>query len=97
MADILIRGMDMPKDGTYSIVCIYSDGRVSMPFWGKGMQVVSGITAVPVPPHGRLIDANALTYMTVTEPYGIKYTVVTDDDIDDAPTIIEATDGGEEK
>lgn len=57
---ILIKGMEMPKDGTYNIVYIYSDGRVSMPFWGKGMQIVSGITAVPVPPHGRLIDADEL-------------------------------------
>ena len=52
---VLIKGMEMPKDGTYSIVYIYSDGHVSMPFWGKGVQIVSGITAVPVPPHGRLI------------------------------------------
>lgn len=57
---VLIKGMEMPKDGTYNIVYIYSDGRVSMPFWGKGMRIVSGITAVPVPPHGRLIDADKL-------------------------------------
>lgn len=52
---VLIRGMEMPKDGTGSVVHIYSDGHISMPFWGKGMQIVSGITAVPVPPHGRLL------------------------------------------
>lgn len=57
---ILIKGMEMPKDGTFSIVHIYSDGHVSMPSWGKGMQIVSGITAVPVPPHGALIDRDDL-------------------------------------
>ena len=57
---ILIKGMEMPKDGTYNIVHIYSDGRVSMPFWGKGMQIVQDINAIPVPPHGRLIDADEL-------------------------------------
>lgn len=57
---VYITGMEMPKDGTYNIVHIYSDGHVSMPFLGKGMQIVQGINAVPVPPHGRLIDADAL-------------------------------------
>lgn len=57
---ILIKNMEMPKDGTFSIVHIYSDGHVSMPVWGKGMQIVSGIIAVPVPPHGRLVDADSM-------------------------------------
>lgn len=34
---VLINGMEMPKDGTYNIVHIYSDGYVAMPFWGKGI------------------------------------------------------------
>lgn len=57
---ILIKNMEMPSKGTFNIVHIYSDGRVAIPFWGKGMQVVQGIEAVPIPPHGRLIDADAL-------------------------------------
>ena len=57
---VYIKGMKMPKDGTYNIVHIYSDGRVSMPFWGKGMQIVQGVNAIPIPPHGRLVDADAL-------------------------------------
>ena len=60
MSGIYISGMEMPKDGTYTIVHIYSDGHVSMPFWGKGMQIVQGINAIPVPPHYDLIDHNAL-------------------------------------
>lgn len=57
---VYIKGMEMPKEGTFNIVHIYDDGHVSMPFWGKGMQIVSGITAVPVPPHGDLIDRDEL-------------------------------------
>lgn len=75
---VLIKGMEMPKDGTYSIVHIYSDGHVSMPFWGKGMQIVSGITAVPVPPHGDLIDRDAYQYSG---------------DLVDEPVIIPAEEG----
>ena len=50
---ILIKGMEMPKDGTM-IFAIRQDGMVEDAmgcFVGK---------AVPVPPHGRLIDADAL-------------------------------------
>ena len=77
---VYIKGLEMPKDGTYSIVHIYSDGHVSMPFWGKGMQIVKGIEAIAVPDHGRLIDADAYDF-----PGDLKY----------EPTIIEADKEGE--
>lgn len=51
---ILIEGMEMPKEYGRCMV-IFPDGRVTTEF---GSQVIA--TAVPVPPHGRLIDANAL-------------------------------------
>ena len=50
---ILIKGMDMPNDGGIT-VNIYADGVVTY---------YSGETigeAVSIPPHGRLIDADAL-------------------------------------
>ncbi len=96
---VLIKGMEMPKDGTYSIVHIYSDGHVSMPCWGKGMQIVSGITAVPVPPHGRLGDLDELHKEAVRRSekartydswYNCTDRVISAFDIEDAPTIIEA-------
>ena len=54
---ILIEGMEMPKDG-YIDVRLFSDGTATTqtgqnPFY-KEFQVVE------VPPHGRLIDADAL-------------------------------------
>ena len=57
---IHIKGMEMPKDGTFNIVYIYGDGHIEMPFWGKGMQTIKGVTAVPIPPHGDLIDRDKL-------------------------------------
>lgn len=58
MSDLLIRGMEMPTDGHWGTVSIpfyiHGDGSVSD---SKGHIIAS---AVPVPPHGRLIDADEL-------------------------------------
>ena len=58
---ILIKGMEMPKD--YSVIVkIFPDGRVgTIPYvqWFK-VDLIPGTQAVPVPPHGRLIDKDAL-------------------------------------
>lgn len=97
MADILIRGMEMPKDGTYSIVYIYSDGHISMPCLGKGMQIVSGITAVQLPEgHGRLIDGDALmpdfakAIWEFRDGYTFQWL------LEHAPTIVPAEGSGED-
>lgn len=59
MSDILIKGMEMPKD--YSVIVkIFPDGRVgTIPYvqWFK-VDLIPGTQVVPVPPHGRLIDAD---------------------------------------
>lgn len=60
MAGIYISGMEMPLEGTFNIVHIHSDGRVSLPYWGKGMQIVQDITAAHIPPHGRLGDLDRI-------------------------------------
>ena len=88
---IYIRGMEMPKDGTFNIVYIYSDGHVAMPFWGKGMQIVQDIEAVPVPEHGRLVDADALypIYADLLDGGDVK-AVVPKIVIDTSPTVIPA-------
>ena len=80
---ILIKGMEMPQDGCHHMICIYADGTVST----GGRKY----TAVPVPPHGRLIDADALE---THECYDGEWEeVVYKDDIDAAPTIIDAEEG----
>lgn len=53
---ILIKGMEMPK--SYKDIRIYGDGRiVSKSLHTYGEEIA---TAVPVPPHGKCIDVDAL-------------------------------------
>ena len=52
---VLIKGMEMPTDGNETIIRIQTDGTVLDQY---GHHLV--ITAVPVPKHGRLVDADAL-------------------------------------
>lgn len=83
---IIIKGMDMPKPDTFNNIIIHSNGQVAMPFWGKGMQAVEGIEAQQLPPHGRLIDADAL----IKEWESGFYRRIVEALMEDAPTIIEA-------
>ena len=66
---VLIRDMEMPKDGAFVEVLIWSDGHVTQT--GDSYFAEDGrayyqpcdwkyFSAVPVQPHGRLIDADAL-------------------------------------
>lgn len=50
---ILIKGMEMPKKKNGAVLIIYPDGRCAFED-GKEYK------AFPVPPHGRLIDADKL-------------------------------------
>ena len=57
---VYIKGMEMPKD--YSVIVkIFPDGRVgTIPYVQRfKVELIEGTKAVPVPPHGRLIDADA--------------------------------------
>lgn len=57
---ILIKGMDMPNPQSRPLWCvIHSDGTVEYDSGDYGWQILKQ-AAVPVPPHGRLIDADAL-------------------------------------
>lgn len=105
---VYIPGMEMPKDGAFVEVLIWSDGHVTQT--GDSYFAEDGrayyqpcdwkyFSAVPVPEHGRLIDADALIttfcewgtrlergrklVITMSEA---KQAIV--DIIEDAPTII---------
>lgn len=100
---ILIRGMEMPNNG--EVIVIHSDGyaerysRVDISF--IDFPISSPCKVVKVPPHGRLIDADALIELYEPAPAGVneweweryKTTVgVIRQNIKDAPTVIEAED-----
>lgn len=52
---VYITNMDIPKDEAVALY-IYPDGRVKL--WRPQAAVSHEYKAVPVPPHGRLIDAD---------------------------------------
>lgn len=89
---IYIKGMEMPKDGTM-IFAIRQDGMVEDVmgcFVGK---------AVPVPPHGRLIDADQFhkdnkDYWDRDFNYP-QYEDTLADLVNAAPTVIPASEEGE--
>ena len=86
---ILIKGMEMPIDGNETIIRIQPDGTV-LDQYGHHL----AITAVPVPPHGRLIDADALIKQVKRD--GIRsdpFVRIVCDYFKDAPTIFEADRG----
>ena len=82
--------MEMPKG--LEMLVVFSDGTVHKCLPGMREYVEKG-TAVPVPPHGDLIDRDAL-------PWEKQSLMVADEDwalpcvlIEDAPTIIPAEEG----
>lgn len=102
MADILIRGMEMPKEGFVEIL-VRDDGTVQQtgqsyridgtdyytPYVGETPTIYKATT---VPPHGRLIDADTLKekHHWTDDYYETEYVEV--EDIDAAPTIIPASE-----
>lgn len=82
---ILIKGVDMMREG--QVLVIDSTGQVWSNEWPtRGYIKIDKATAVPVPtPHGRLIDADALAAQC-DDPYWCVWL----NEIEDAPTIIEA-------
>lgn len=87
--NILIKGMEMPT--SLVLFCVHPDGRVFADLEGGWREY----KAVPVPPHGRLIDADALI-SRVTDEKGNYYghdCAVIGEAVEFAPTIIPAEEG----
>lgn len=57
---ILIKGMDMPKNGSWKTIRIYYDGTCAKPNWQGDCTLMQGCEAIPIPLHGRLGDLDAL-------------------------------------
>ena len=87
---VYIKGMEMPKG--FADVRIYADGRViSRALLSFGEEIA---TAVPVPPHGRLIDAVALI-LTLKDEKGSYFgyeSAVVGEHVDFAPVVIPASE-----
>lgn len=86
---VLIKGMEMPNKKSGAVLIIYPDGKCAV-------EDGAILQAVELPPHGRLIDADALIVdlmdrgvegLQTDDWYEIKQAV------EDAPTIVEADEG----
>ena len=90
---LYIPGMELPEKGKYRTIIIYDDGTVCAHYEDRQLG-----KAVPVPAHGRLIDADALNYTMIYREHwlrGIGYEAlaVWAEDIKNAPTIIPTEEG----
>lgn len=86
---ILIKGMEIPKVPTRFI--IFADGRVE-----DEDDSAYKYSAVPVPKHGKLVDADAFAekneYFWNCEFINPKYSETLSDLVEAAPTVIPASD-----
>ena len=94
--------MEMPKEGSWVTLRVFPDGQCFLYSWcGNDFDFMEHLTAAPVPPHGRLIDADkaldglahnigicSLDYLTSNEWAIVSW-------FRDAPTIIPASEEGE--
>ena len=98
---VLIKGlfgkdMPMPQEGFVDIRIHFKSGklkRVTMPTGEDPFYATFDVEKLP--PHGRLIDADAIQYThaiarSLDDGHNWNELCVTQDEIDDAPTVIEA-------
>lgn len=95
MSGIYIHGMDIPKHGSIVLVEVDENGDVYAAY-DSGITKLAQYKAVPVPPHGDLIDRDALrdNNCDAFEINGADKTILAMDVsiIDDAPAIIPASE-----
>ena len=93
--------MEMPKNHNHVTITIWSDGTASYALHDRGESLVDfrNVEVVPVQPHGRLIDADALkrSIYDYADAIGISNMFYFDEVIqsafENAPTIIPAEEG----
>ena len=100
MSGVYIRGMEMPKKHSYITITIWPNGIASYGLFDREEHLCNfqETKAVPVPEHGRLIDADELTLKKKFMLSGMGFTTFTVEavlihDIENAPTIIPAEEG----
>lgn len=97
---VLIKGMEMPKPGVYTCeLGVLDDNTAVLTIYTPINEPQKSYTFIPVPPHGRLIDASEVITVQVYEDQYEDYRSVsmTIDDLlsqswidAKAPTVIEA-------
>ena len=88
---IYIDGMEMPKEGSWTTVRIYPDGTCAVPNWQGDCTLIKDTKAVPVPPHGDLIDREPFVQFIKTHWDSYDQWFV--EQLEARPTIIPAEEG----
>ena len=88
MSGLYIPNMNYPKVG--EVICVFPNGKVQKRIVELSTlyEVVETSEAIPVPDHGRLIDADALQAECVPEPTFVAEMLFRK--VNNAPTIIPA-------
>ena len=94
MSAVYIPGMEMPK-GLGKTITIYPNGTVRVWVNNKGSGELLKQRAVPVPPHGRLIDADELPWIEGRDEQDNQAYLLIKKCVDVLPTIIPASREGE--
>lgn len=94
---VLVKDMEMPKDIEPGLVIEFADGidgkRYARLWHYRHGGLTEWLEAIPVPPHGRLIDADKLlkeSEYIVDEVVMVGRTLIPRKEIYNAPTVIEA-------
>ena len=90
MSGVYIKGLKMPTDFSGTRLIIYPNGQVLFPH-RTYFDELHGVEAIPVPDHGRLVDADELfpLYADLLDGRDVQL-VIPKIVIDTAPTIIPA-------
>ena len=87
MGDLLIRGVEMPKDNDAVTIIIFPNGKVSL---AHDRRFAEYAEAVPVPPHGDLIDKQYAYQNTMVMGEHMRKIILKQ--IDSLPTVIPASE-----
>jgi hypothetical protein len=105
MADILIRGMEMPEY-CYECPCHNGESGYCQLYKGGYLSSIERPAKCPLvdvgTPHGRLIDADAIEYTYTTargndDGHNWRIFAVGQDEVDDMPTIVPAEGGTDDE
>ena len=100
MSDLLIKGMDLPKEGRVSLIAVFSDGDVKYIDRETFLSFRLPQKAIEVPTHGDLIERSSVykvlddrvaLYKEVGDEYNACNIACIEGDIVAIPTIIEAS------
>ena len=88
---LILKGIDLPKEDEVMVITVWGDDKDGTAFISnKEPMITVPINAIQIPqPHGRIKDVDNITAQEVFIDE-MSFYAVDCDDIDDAPTILEA-------